>query len=80
MATRDSGDGQIQSAKLERAWVLLHFSSEGKMFLSGFSLGNLINTRGNKLKTMTSPPIVLTTHYRMTSYLSLVLPTGYELV
>ena len=55
-------------------------SSEGGMFLSGFSRGNLINTRGHKLTTMTSPPIVLITHYRMTSYLSLVLPTGYELV
>ena len=50
------------------------------MFLSGFSRGILINTRGHKLTPMTSPPIVLITHYRMTSYLSLVLPTGYELV
>ena len=25
MATRDSGGGQVQSTKLDRAWVLLHF-------------------------------------------------------
>ena len=24
-ATRDSGGGQVQSTKLDRAWVLLHF-------------------------------------------------------
>ena len=50
------------------------------MFLSGFSRWFLINTRWHKLTTMTSPPIVLITHYRMTSYFILVLPTGYELV
>ena len=59
---------------------VLGVSSEGGMFLSGFSRGILINTRGHQLTPMTSPPIVLITHYRMTSYLSLVLPTGYELV
>ena len=59
---------------------LVEVSSEGGMFLSGFSRGILINTRGHKLTPMTSPPIVLITHYRMTSYFSLVLPTGYELV
>ena len=25
VATRDSGSGQVQSTKLDRAWVLLHF-------------------------------------------------------
>ena len=55
-------------------------SSEGRTTVSGFSRGNLINTRGNKLTRMTSPPIVLITHYRMTSYFILALPTGYELV
>ena len=59
-------------------YILL--SSEGGMFLSGFSRWFLINTRWHKLTTMTSPPIVLITHYRMTSYFILVLPTGYELV
>ena len=58
----------------------IYNSSEGGMFLSGFSRGILINTRGHKLTPMTSPPIVLITHYRMTSYSTLVLPTGYELV
>ena len=25
VATRDSGSGQVQSTKLDRTWVLLHF-------------------------------------------------------
>ena len=25
MATRDSGGGQVQSTRLDRTWVLLHF-------------------------------------------------------
>ena len=31
MATRDSGSGQVQSTKLDRAWVLLHFICAGSV-------------------------------------------------
>ena len=55
-------------------------SSEGGMFLSSFSRWFLINLKWHTLSPMTSPPIVLLTHYRMTSYFILALPTGYELV
>ena len=60
--------------------LVVNLSSEGRTTVSPFSRGNLINTQGNTLTPMTSPPIVLLTHYRMTSYFILVLPTRYELV
>ena len=31
MATRDSGSGQVQSTKLDRTWVLLHFIWAGSV-------------------------------------------------
>ena len=55
-------------------------SSEGGTTVSSFSRWFLINTRWHTLTTMTSPPIVLLTHYRTTSCFILALPTGYELV
>ena len=61
--------------------VMFHsVSSEGRTTVSPFSRWFLINLRWHTLSSMTSPPIVLFTHYRMTSYFILCLPTGYELV
>ena len=47
---------------------IINVSSEGGTTVSSFLRGNLIYLRGNKLTPMTSSPIVLITHYRMTSY------------